>query len=216
MALPTEQQQIYVAIWSKVVETQMHFNEMSVKSRQFGLGFVSAALGLGIVLLGKDEDYSIPVTWWGGFDLHLTRIGFGDIALLLGVGGVREAASFADTDYRAVVKSKKPGVADVVFRRARLREIIDGGPEAFPIPVRAVDVHRRLDEVDDLMHGRKRTFNGRRLLRSRARPIYFPHPRGGGQNSRTLHFGTGGPATQTISRVWRNFFFIGRRSLCEV
>jgi hypothetical protein len=37
MAEPTDQQEIYVSIWAKVVDTQMHFNEMSVKSRQFGL-----------------------------------------------------------------------------------------------------------------------------------------------------------------------------------
>ena len=48
---PADQQEIYVAIWSKAVDTQMHFNEMSVKSRQFGLTFVAAALGLGIALL---------------------------------------------------------------------------------------------------------------------------------------------------------------------
>jgi hypothetical protein len=35
-----EQQAIYVSIWSKAVETQMHFNEMSVKSRQFGLALL--------------------------------------------------------------------------------------------------------------------------------------------------------------------------------
>jgi hypothetical protein len=31
MPTTTEQQEIYVAIWAKAVETQMHFNEMSVK-----------------------------------------------------------------------------------------------------------------------------------------------------------------------------------------
>ena len=57
----TEQQEIYVAIWSKVIETQMHFNEMAVKSRQFGLAFVTAALGVGIVLIARNEDYPIPL-----------------------------------------------------------------------------------------------------------------------------------------------------------
>ena len=73
MATPTEQQEIYVSIWSKAVETQMHFNEMCVKSRQFGLGFVSAALGLGIVLLGKGDEFSIPFQLLGiVFKLHMT------------------------------------------------------------------------------------------------------------------------------------------------
>jgi hypothetical protein len=68
----TEQQQIYVAIWAKAVETQMHFNEMSVKSRQFGLAFVAAALGLGIVLLIRREEFSVSIPLFGGFDVHMT------------------------------------------------------------------------------------------------------------------------------------------------
>ena len=49
---PTDKEMaIYVQIWSKVVDTQMHFNEMCVKSRQLGLTFVAAALGIGLVLL---------------------------------------------------------------------------------------------------------------------------------------------------------------------
>jgi hypothetical protein len=42
-----------VAIWSKAVDTQMNFNEMSVKSRQIGLTFVAAALGLAIFLFSR-------------------------------------------------------------------------------------------------------------------------------------------------------------------
>src|SRR5882757_9307673 len=72
MPPPTEQQDIYVAIWAKAVDTQMHFNEMSVKSRQFGLGFVAAALGLGIVLFVRGQEFSIHVSYLGGFDLHMT------------------------------------------------------------------------------------------------------------------------------------------------
>ena len=67
-----QQQQIYVAIWSKAVDTQMHFNEMAVKSRQFGLGFVAAALGLGIVMLSRGEEFAIRIPLFGGFDLHAT------------------------------------------------------------------------------------------------------------------------------------------------
>jgi hypothetical protein len=72
MALPTEQQEIYVAIWAKAVDTQMHFNEMAVKSRQFGLAFVAAALGLGIVLLIRREEFTVSIPYFGGFDLHMT------------------------------------------------------------------------------------------------------------------------------------------------
>lgn len=67
-----DQQEIYVAIWSKAIDTQMHFNEMAVKSRQFGLAFVAAALGLGIVLLIRREEFTVHVPWFGGFDLHMT------------------------------------------------------------------------------------------------------------------------------------------------
>lgn len=72
MSLPPDQQEIFVSIWAKAVDTQMHFNEMAVKSRQFGLGFVAAALGLGIVLLVRGQEFSIPIFLFGGFDLHVT------------------------------------------------------------------------------------------------------------------------------------------------
>lgn len=72
MPVSPEQQEIYVAIWAKAVDTQMHFNEMAVKSRQFGLGFVAAALGLGIVLLIRREEFTISIPFCGGFDLHMT------------------------------------------------------------------------------------------------------------------------------------------------
>jgi hypothetical protein len=66
-----EQQEIYVSIWAKTVETQMHFNEMSVKSRQFGLAFVAAALGLGILLLSRGQDFALPIHWLGRWWFHL-------------------------------------------------------------------------------------------------------------------------------------------------
>lgn len=51
MILDPEQHDRYISIWSKVIDTQMHFNEMAVKSRQLGLTFVAAALGVAVVLL---------------------------------------------------------------------------------------------------------------------------------------------------------------------
>ncbi len=56
-----EERKAYIEIWSKAVDTQMHFNEMSVKSRQLGLTFVAAALGLGIVLLARGSDFAVPI-----------------------------------------------------------------------------------------------------------------------------------------------------------
>lgn len=55
--------EIYVSIWAKAVDTQMHFNEMCVKSRQLGLTFVAAALGVGIVLLSRGADFAIQINW---------------------------------------------------------------------------------------------------------------------------------------------------------
>jgi hypothetical protein len=54
-----------VTVWAKAVDTQMHFNEMSVKSRQLGLTFVAAALGLAIFLFSRSEKearYTFDVT----------------------------------------------------------------------------------------------------------------------------------------------------------
>jgi hypothetical protein len=65
-----EQQEVYVSIWKIAVDTQMHFNEMSVKARQFGLTFVAAALGLGVVLMSRDQEFSLPISYFGGFELH--------------------------------------------------------------------------------------------------------------------------------------------------
>jgi len=56
--LPPEQ---LIAIWDRTIQTQMHFNEMSAKSRQLGLTFASAALGLAIVLLARESDFAIPI-----------------------------------------------------------------------------------------------------------------------------------------------------------
>ena len=65
-----EEHQQYIEIWSKVVDTQMHFNEMQVKSRQLGLTFVAAALGVAIVLVSNGDDFSfkIPV---GSIEIRL-------------------------------------------------------------------------------------------------------------------------------------------------
>src|SRR5260370_11140076 len=71
-ALSEEQQEIYVSIWAKTVQTQMHFNEMSGKSRQFGLAFVAAALGLGILMLSRGQEFAIPIDVCGGFQVHAT------------------------------------------------------------------------------------------------------------------------------------------------
>ena len=50
-------------VWEKAVDTQMHFNEMSVRSRQLGLTFVVAALGLSVLFLIREANAlaAIPI-----------------------------------------------------------------------------------------------------------------------------------------------------------
>jgi hypothetical protein len=66
-----------VAIWAKAVDTQMHFNEMSVKSRQLGLTFVAAALGLAIFLFSRSASearFAFPAVIHGHrFDFHVAE-----------------------------------------------------------------------------------------------------------------------------------------------
>lgn len=71
----------YVAIWSKAVDTQMHFNEMSVKSRQLGLTFVAAALGVAVVLMSQQKDYSIDV-------FHFFKLHVAVLLVLAGAGAI--------------------------------------------------------------------------------------------------------------------------------
>lgn len=82
---PTEEQQkLFIQIWSKAVDTQMHFNEMSVKSRQLGLTFVTAALGVGIVLLGQGRAFELDVDIEiVSFQLHVSVLIVSGAALAL-------------------------------------------------------------------------------------------------------------------------------------
>jgi hypothetical protein len=77
----------YVEIWAKAVDTQMHFNEMSAKSRQLGLTFVAAALGVGIVLLSRRDDFSLLVPI-GKFAYSLHVSGLIILAAAVAVYGV--------------------------------------------------------------------------------------------------------------------------------
>ena len=56
--------EMHLNIWEKAVDTQMHFNEMSVKSRQLGLAFVAGALGVAVVLLSQGQAFSLEVNLW--------------------------------------------------------------------------------------------------------------------------------------------------------
>lgn len=65
-----EEREAYIRIWEKAVDTQMHFNEMSVKARQFGLTFVAGALGLGVVLQTRGQEFAYSIPIFGGVEIH--------------------------------------------------------------------------------------------------------------------------------------------------
>ncbi|QSR20991.1 hypothetical protein [Hyphomonas sp. KY3] len=50
-----------VDLWKQSISTQMHFNDLCVRSRQLGLTFVVAALGLNVVLLSNFEDARLNI-----------------------------------------------------------------------------------------------------------------------------------------------------------
>jgi hypothetical protein len=119
MTEPTkDQQEIYVSIWAKTVETQMHFNEMSVKSRQFGLAFVAAALGLGILMLSRGQEFAIPIYIWGGFQVHAT------VLIVLSGAFALYAVSILDLKvYHKMLRGAVTFGED--FEQAYMRQIFD-------------------------------------------------------------------------------------------
>lgn len=67
-----DEREDYVAIWSKVVDTRMHFNDMCVKTSQFGLAFVAGALGVAIALI-REKQYAVPMKIGDhSLELHVT------------------------------------------------------------------------------------------------------------------------------------------------
>jgi hypothetical protein len=47
---PAGSDKLIIDIWKQAVDTQKHFNDMCVKSRQLGLTFVAASLGAALYL----------------------------------------------------------------------------------------------------------------------------------------------------------------------
>jgi hypothetical protein len=72
-----DRQENHIVIWSKVVDTQMHFNEMSAKSRQLGLTFTVAVLGVAVVLISRGNDFSFVLPVFGcNIQLHVSVLLF--------------------------------------------------------------------------------------------------------------------------------------------
>jgi hypothetical protein len=72
-------------IWERAIQTQMHFAELSIKTRQIGLTVVGATLGLAVVLnkteagfLLKFADFTVPITsvlcWTSALILYAIKI----------------------------------------------------------------------------------------------------------------------------------------------
>jgi hypothetical protein len=48
-------------VWERAIQTQMHFAELSIKTRQIGMTVVGATLGLAIVLARSDSSFNITL-----------------------------------------------------------------------------------------------------------------------------------------------------------
>lgn len=100
----TDQHERYIAIWAKAVDTQMHFNEMCVKSRQLGLTFVAAALGTGIVLLSRGDDFAFPIISIGIFSFQI------HVAVIILLGGWAALAAVRELDLNVYHKMLRGAV----------------------------------------------------------------------------------------------------------
>jgi hypothetical protein len=58
-------------VWERAIQTQMHFAELSIKTRQIGMTVVGATLGLAIVLARSDASFNIT---FYGLSLPITSV----------------------------------------------------------------------------------------------------------------------------------------------
>jgi hypothetical protein len=56
-------------VWERAIQTQMHFAELSIKTRQIGMTVVGGTLGLAIVLARSDLNFDITLS---GYNLPVT------------------------------------------------------------------------------------------------------------------------------------------------
>lgn len=72
-------------IWAKAVDTQIHFNEMSYKSRRITLSIVGAALGVSSVLLNTSFEFNL--WFWSLNEAEASALLIWAAAVFVGVGG---------------------------------------------------------------------------------------------------------------------------------
>ena len=74
---------LYKEIWEKAVDTQMHFNDMQVRSRQLGLTLIVASLALAAILLrSTTEDNFVDIEIFGLIHVSALIILFAALSLL--------------------------------------------------------------------------------------------------------------------------------------
>lgn len=140
----------YVAIWTKAVDTQMHFNEMSAKSRQLGLTFVAAALGVSIVLLGRREDFGLQLPFWG-ISVHISVLIFMTTALAV------YAVSILDLKvYHRMLRGAVTFGED--FEENYLKEIVQLNKGM----TQAISHYSRVDDATVSKDGSKYVYGGQR------------------------------------------------------
>ena len=67
-------------VWERCIETQMHFAELSIKSRQIGMTVVGATLALAVVLYRADYQFSVSV---GSLEIPIASVLCWTAALVL-------------------------------------------------------------------------------------------------------------------------------------
>ena len=123
-------------IWEKAVDTQMHFNEMSVKSRQLGLTFVVAALGVAAVLISRGQGYGIAIPGWG--HLHVASI-----IVLIAAGGIYAVRTLDLKVYHRMLRGA------VTFGEKLEQELREAG--LFNVPkgmAECISEHSRYETID--------------------------------------------------------------------
>lgn len=82
-----------IEIWSRAIETQMHFAELSIKMRQIGLTLAGATLALAVMLHQNSYDYSIAIPVSKYYIIVPVSA-----VLCLGAAGILYAAKIIDVD----------------------------------------------------------------------------------------------------------------------
>jgi hypothetical protein len=76
----TKKEEHLLLVWERAIQTQMHFAELSIKTRQIGMTVVGATLGLAIVLNRSESGFMLTLC---GFNIPITSVLCWTSALIL-------------------------------------------------------------------------------------------------------------------------------------